>query len=370
MASRDYYDILGVGKRAGADDIKSAYRKLARQLHPDVNKAADAQRKFTEVQNAYDVLSDGKKRGVYDQFGPSAFESGASEQAASRAAGYRQGRGSQNNQGGVGGRANAGTYSWSNVGGGTSAGEQGPGFGDFDPEDLGSIFESMFGGGSQPGGAGAAPGEGKRKSTSGRRAGRTRNVSPSGHAAGSGEGGDQEAQPTAELSIDFLTAAKGGSQRVAARAGGGQRGAVDVTIPAAVEEGTLLRVPGGGEAGADLILKVRIAAHRYFRRGESVDQGVGLDLYVDVPLSIAEATLGGAVPVPTLGDNVELQLPPGSPSGRKMRLRGLGLVDPKGRKGDLYALLKIVPPPRATISDLEATLLKEIASRGGAYRAW
>ncbi len=364
MASRDYYDILGITKRASADELKSSYRKLARQYHPDINKAADAQKKFTEVQNAYDVLSDTKKRAVYDQFGPSAFESGSAEQAASKAAGQR-GYGS--------GRGNpGGTYSWSNVGadrsGAASGGNGGgPGFGDFDPEDLGSIFESMFGGASGGGKAGG----GKRKSTASKRPARGR-ATPSQSGvddAGRGQQQSGDEAAAAELTLDFVAAAKGGKQRYAKRGGGGE-GSIEVTIPPAIDDGTLLRARGGGADGEDLLFKVKITPHRFLRRGEYTELGRGLDLYVDLPISIAEATLGASVTVPTLEGKVDLQLPPGSPSGRKMRLRGLGLVDGQGATGDLYAVLRIVPPPSATMSDLEATLLREIASRGGAYRAW
>ena len=328
MASRDYYDILGVGKKASADEIKSAYRKLARQLHPDVNKAPDAQKKFTEVQNAYDVLSDEKKRGMYDQFGPAAFESGAAQEAASRASS----RGPH--------------YNWSNVGSSQrTADASGMGF---DPDDIGSIFESMFGGvGHGP----AAQGGSRRKAHSKRRP----------H--------EEPAVSITDLHVDFMVAARGGTQSV--RIGDGPEArTIDVTIPAGVDAGTQLRVRAATGRGADVLLTVKPMAHRFFRRGEFEDLGKGLDLFIDVPISIAEATLGGHVAVPTLSGQVDLAVPPGSPSGRKMRLRGLGITDNQGRKGDLYAILKIMPPAGATLSDLEAAALREIAARGGAYRPW
>lgn len=332
MASRDFYDILGVGRKASADEIKSAYRKLARQLHPDVNKASDAQKKFTEVQNAYDVLSDEKKRGMYDQFGAAAFETGASQEAASRA-----GRGP--------------SYTWSNVGG-RGGGGGSPNMG-FDPEDLGSIFESMFGGG-----AGPAP-RGGGGSGRGRKGHSKRHVHE-----------PEEAPTVRELHVDFMTAARGGP--VSVRVGDGREArTIEVRIPAGIDTGGQLRVRAAtGTGGGDIIFTVLPQAHRHFRRGEHEDLGKGLDLYIDVPVSIAEATLGGQVSVPTLEGTVDLAIPPGSPSGRRLRLRGLGIVDGQGRKGDLYAILKIVPPPSATLSDLEATALRDIAARGGPYRTW
>ena len=328
MAARDYYDILGVGRQASADEIKSSYRKLARQYHPDVNKAADAQRKFTEVQQAYDVLSDEKKRGMYDRFGHAAFESGAAEQAAARAA--------------AGGGPH---YSWSNVGGG--GGPVDPSSMGFDPDDLGSIFESMFGGGQTRGAAG-----GQRRKSHGKR-----------------KASEPPPTSTADLHVDFMVAAKGGTQTVRLGEGKDAR-TIEVTIPAGCDTGTQLRVRSTDGRTGDVILTVRPTAHRHFRRGEHEETGKGLDLFIEVPITIAEATLGGTVTVPTLGGTVDLAVPEGSPSGRRLRLRGLGITDAQGRKGDLYAVLKIIPPPSATLSPLEVAALKEIAARGGSCRPW
>ena len=328
MASRDYYDILSVGKTANADEIKTAYRKLARQFHPDVNKAADAQKRFTEIQNAYDVLSDEKKRGTYDQFGPAAFESGAAQEAATRA-----GRGP--------------SYSWGNVGG-SPAGNGGPNMG-FDPDDLGSIFESMFG----ASGAAAGSESGRRKPR-----GRKRQYEP-----------QEQAPVVRELQVDFITAAKGGPVNV--RVGDGREArTIEVKIPAGTDTGSQLRVRVASGGLGDVVFTVLPQAHKFFRRGEHEDLGKGLDLFIDVPISIAEATLGGPVAVPTLDGKVDLAIPAGSPSGRRLRLRGLGITDAKGRQGDLYAILRIVPPPRATLSDVETTALRDISERGGPYRTW
>lgn len=328
MAARDYYDILGVGRQASADEVKAAYRKLARQLHPDVNKAADAQRTFTEVQQAYDVLSDEKKRGIYDRFGHAAFESGAAEQAASRAA----------SSGGP-------HYSWSNVGGGGGAADASS-MG-FDPDDLGSIFESMFGGGPARGGGSTS----RRKSHGKRKA------------------AEPPPPSTADLHVDFMVAAKGGTQAVRLGEGRDAR-TIEVSIPAGCEAGTQMRVRSTDGRTGDVILTVKPTAHRYFRRGEHEETGKGLDLFIEVPITIAEATLGAQVAVPTLGGTVDMAIPEASPSGRRLRLRGLGITDAQGRKGDLYAVLKIVPPPSATLSAPEIAAIKEISARGGTCRPW
>jgi DnaJ-class molecular chaperone len=171
------------------------------------------------------------------------------------------------------------------------------------------------------------------------------------------------------LHVEFMTAARGGP--VSVRVGDGPEArTIEVRIPAGIETGGQLRVRAASGGGGDIIFTVMPQSHRYFRRGEHEDLGKGLDLYIDVPVSIAEATLGAQVSVPTLEGTVELAIPSGSPSGRRLRLRGLGIVDGQGRKGDLYAIVKIVPPPSATLSDLEATALRDIAARGGPYRSW
>lgn len=342
MASRDFYEVLGVKRSATADEIKSAYRQQARKLHPDVNKAPDAQRKFTEVQNAYDVLSDASKRSMYDQFGAAAFESGAAEQAA---------RATQSGRTGGGPAGRGPHYSWSNVGN-----SSGGGFGsNFDPDDISSIFESMFGQQQrepEPSSDARAGGQRKRAKASKKNA------------------RAEETQAT-PVPIDFLTAANGGRANIRVVVNGQQR-TFEVVVPPGAEQGSIITVPGAGEFGDDLALSVQVQPHRFFRRGEYIEQGKGLDLYIDVPVTIAEATLGGSIAIPTIAgkSTVELAVPAGTPSGRKMRLKGLGLKDGRGSVGDLYTIIKIVPPPSATLSPHEATLLREIASRGGTGRQW
>jgi curved DNA-binding protein len=332
--AKDYYEVLGVSKSASADDIRAAYRKLARTYHPDVNKEPQAQKKFTEVQHAYDVLSDDAKRKVYDQFGPAAFEAGGAASASGRA-------------GGAGGAGPH--YSWSNVGGQGG----GPSFNfegvDFDTEDVGSVFEAIFGGRAQ--------------TPFGGRAGRAGRAGPRTQ--------EYESEPDAiraDIIVSFLTAAKGGVEKVRITEGAKTR-TIEVTIPAGTEEGTQMRVRGAGAGQRDIILRVHVGSHPLLRRGELAETGKGLDLYLDLPVSIAEATLGAPVQVPTLTGPVELSVPPGTASGRRLRLRGRGIHDPQGRQGDLYAVIKIVPPSGEDLSESQRQELQAIGARGPSPRA-
>lgn len=304
MAKRDYYDILGVAKGASADQIKSAYRSLARKLHPDVNKAADAAAKFAEIQEAYDVLSDPAKRRHYDQRGhaqPEPNDSGPH-------------------------------YSWSNVGQRGASGGSPVG-----AEDLSEMFEVLFGGGGQRTRA--------RKSRAAR----------------------ADPPPTElDLPITFMTAAKGGSESIRLERDG-QTQTVEVRVPAGVRQAAKLRAKG---PDGDLLLTVRIGQHPIFRRTESKsDDQDGLDLYLDLPLTIAEATLGARVLVPTLESPVELQVPPGTSSGRKLRLRGKGITDASGVAGDLLAIARIVVPPADSLSGTERDMLERLSARTGSPRA-
>lgn len=323
MSKRDYYDILGVSRTAPADEIRSAYRRLARKLHPDVNKAPDAAQRFGEVQEAYDILSDEQKRRQYDQFG----HAGVGVAAAGRPGGPH--------------------YSWSNVGGGRAA----P---DIDLEDLSSMFETFFGG--EGGFGSAAP----RGPFGGRAGGR--------RAPPRGSRRPDPAPPDVqhELHVDFLKAARGGVESIRVE-GGGQASSIDVTIPPGIREGARLRVRGGAGKGPrgtarDLILTVRVGSHPLYRRGDAESPGGSpADLYLTLPLSIAEATTGATVTVPTLDGAVELTVPPGTASGARLRLRGRGIDDGKV-KGDLYAVVKIVPPDGRRLTDQEREALARIAA--------
>lgn len=329
---RDYYDILGVARSASEDDIKRAYRKLAREYHPDVNKAESAATKFSEISEAYEVLSDAEKRAKYDQFGHAV-------------SGYTGG----------GGARPGGTYSWSNVGGPGGAGGAG-----FDPDDIGSIFEEVFGVG-----------------------GRSASGSPFSGAPGArGRGGARaHSRPsrgediTVDLNITFMTAVKGGTESVRVQRGGVSQ-TIDIVVPPGIEDGKKLRVRGAGHpsrgaattgGAGDLIATVRIGQHPYFRR----DPVKPLDILIDLPLTIVEATLGTTVNVPLLKGSVDLTIPSGCASGQRLRVRGHGICDTtKAAKlggtpptGDFYAVVKIVAPKPEQLTAEDMSLLGEMAHR-------
>lgn len=329
---RDYYEVLGVSRDASADEIKAAYRRLARKLHPDVNKATDAATRFNEVQQAYDTLSDDERRRRYDRFGhagPAGFSAGG---------------------GGGGSPFGDAHFTWSNVGGRPG---QGGGFGGFEADDLGSVFETIFGGGG-----GGPPGGGGVRGAGGRGAGEARQKPV--------RGGDA----ATEHEVDFVTAALGDRLTLRVRRSGETK-SIEVTIPPGVRDGQRLRVrgeghpsPSGGEPG-DLLVTVRVRRHALFRReGES-------DLELDLPLTVAEAVLGATVRVPTPSGGASLRVPPGTASGKRLRLKGQGVAAAGGRAaGDLYARVQIVPPKG---DELDAAQLEAVKSLGGSPRcggAW
>lgn len=309
-SQRDYYEILGLARTASADEIKRAYRKLAREHHPDVNKATDAAKKFAEIQQAYDILSDDAKRKEYDQFGFAPRNSARP------------------------GPSGNPHYTWSDAGGQ-----------DINGEDVESVFDAIFGG---------------RAGFGNQTRGRARGSRTRTHRA-------EEPEPLRhDVRVPFMTMAKGGSESLRIREDGNSR-SIEVTIPPGIADGGQLRVRGSGSKSGnapDLIITVKVDPHPLFRRGEFEETGKGLDLYLDLPVNIAEATLGTTLSIPTLENTVELALPPGTPSGKKLRLRGKGLSDPSGAKGDLYAVVKIVPPDGKGLSADERESLERIAQHG------
>lgn len=311
--ARDYYEALGVSRDADTEEIQQAFRKLARRYHPDVSKDPESEDRFKEINEAYQVLSDPQTRKRYDRFGPDfrqvpeGYEDTVGASAGGRGAPGGRGGGFQGGSP-FGGGSGGGVY----VGG--DVGE------DIDFEDL---FGSIFGGGR--GSRGRTP------------------------------GADQEA----ELEVTVEEAYRGGQRHLTLAGSDGQRG-YDVTIPAGVTDGQRIRLSGqggqgsGGGAAGDLYLIVRIAADSRYRLD-------GRDIYVDLPLAPWEATLGAtAVPVPTPAGEAKVRVVAGSSTGRRLRLRGEGLPNPRGAPGDLYAQIKIVVPERP--SDRERELFEELAT--------
>jgi curved DNA-binding protein len=303
MEYRDYYKILGVERAATADEIKKSYRRLARKYHPDVSKEKNAESRFKEVQEAYEVLKDPEKRAAYDQLGNNWKSGEQFRPPPGWASGFEFSGGPR---GGRQGSAGAG------FGGASEDVFEAEGFSDF--------FSSLFGGGA----GGPFAGGGARRSRAGR-------------------------DHHAEVEIDLEEAFAGTTRtlelkRPKLKADGTlelEPHTVKVTIPAGVTEGQLIRLagqgesgPGGGRAG-DLYLQVRIRPHRIFQLD-------GRDITLTLPVAPWEAALGGPVKVPTLAGTVEMNIPAGAQSGQKLRLRGRGL--PGQQTGDQYVQLKVVLP--------------------------
>lgn len=306
MPPRDFYETLGVARSATADEIRSAHRKLAKKFHPDLNKDPDASKRFSEIQQAFDVLSDPQKRKQYDTLGH------AGEGAAA---------------GTAGGRRPGGAGTWS-----------GGGFEQVNAGDFSEIFEGIFGGRGRGGGGGGSPFG---------RAGARDHATP---------GDDVEHV----IDVDFMTAALGGTRALSMTGPDGATQTFDVRIPPGIATGGRLRVRGKGRAGhrggttGDLMLEVRVAEHPWFRRD-------GLDVLLEVPVTIAEAALGASVDVPLLRGSVTLKVPPGTSSGQRLRVRGKGVAGQAGAHGDFYAVIAIVAPRELEAED--AAALRKIAPR-------
>jgi curved DNA-binding protein len=314
--TRDFYQDLGVSRSASQDDIQRAYRKLARENHPDVNKDPAAEERFKDISEAYDVLRDPETRRKYDQYGPDfrSVPEGVDPEMWRRA---RSGAGTRAQGGGSGGGGPGFSYS--------TSGE------DIDLEEL---FGGMFGGGF--GGFGGGRGGGR---------GRGRGPIP---------GADQEA----EIVLPVEDAYRGGRRTLTLSGPDGPR-TLEVTIPAGVTDGQRIRLGGQGGQGSDgaqagdLYLVVRLAPHPRYR----VE---GRNIYVDLPVAPWEAVLGAKVPVDTPGGEAKVTVPAGTSSGKRLRLRGRGLPNPKGNAGDLYAEVRIVVPDK--LSDDERRLWEQLAS--------
>ena len=289
---RDYYETLGVPRDASNEDIRRAYRKLARQYHPDVNKEPGAEDHFKEISEAYEVLRDEEKRERYDRLGAD-WKAGQDVSGASGFEGFE----------GFEGFGNGGGVQFE--------------FGD--GADFSDFFEGMFG------------------RRGGRRGG--------GFQGFSTRGGDHEA--VLELSLE--EAARGGPRKLSLDDGRD----FEVDIPAGVRDGQRIRLAGQGGRGmgdgpaGDLHLRVKLKPHPRFK----VD---GRDLTTDLPVTPWEAALGATVEVPTLNGTAKVKVPPGSSTGRRLRLRGEGLGG-----GDLYARIRIDVPKK--LSKKERELFEELA---------
>jgi curved DNA-binding protein len=298
---KDYYKTLGVQKGATAADIKKAYRKFARQYHPDVNRSADASKKFKEVNEANEVLSDPDKRKRYDELGPDWERFAQGGQAGQR--------------GGNGG------FQWAYTGA--------PGAGGFEGEsDFSDFFRSVFG---STGGFGQAAGGPRRRTA------RPRAVADAEYP----------------IEVALPEAYKGAERVLELRGEDGKTKRLTVKIPAGVRDGQRIRLAGQA-AGGDLYLQVKVRPDPRFTRD-------GDDLRMDLPVALHEAVLGAEVTVPTLKGRVSLRIPPETQNGRTIRLAGQGMPRTGGGHGDLYVTVKVVLPTK--LNDKERELMREIAER-------
>ena len=341
MAKKDYYEVLGVEKTASQAEIKSAFRKLAKKYHPDINKEEGAEAKFKEIGEAYAVLGDEQKRKQYDQFGSAAFDNGAG--------GFNGWQGFQ-------------------------------GFQDFEDLDLGDIFEEMFGFGT-----------GRRKSNKSRaQKGSDTLVKISLEFEEAvfgckkdlkldldeecdechGKGGfDEKTCSTCQGSGRIVTESRSifgyiqqqsvcpecqGTGKTYARVCSSCRGkghvnktkTITVDIPAGVDTGSELRITGKGSQGynggpnGDIYLQFKVKEHPLFRRDE-------FDVYLDLPITITEAVLGCKKEIPTLYGNLVIEIDAGTQSNTKLRIKGKGIESPRtGRKGDMYVIVNVMIPEK------------------------
>ncbi len=355
MANKDYYEVLGVSKDAGTEEIKKAYRQLAKKYHPDFNKDdKSAAEKFREVNEAYEVLSNDQKRAQYDTYGASAFNNGGAGPGGANASGFR-------------------------------------GFGGFG--DFGDIFESFFGGGARRTGPlrgsdvqanlritfeEAAFGVKKEVSVTriepcdqcngtGAKPGSTVKTCPT--CGGSGQ--VRQEQRTVFGNIMNVTTCPtcGGRGQIfetpceKCRGKGrvSQKRKIHVNIPAGIDDGQVLTLTGQGNAGerggspGDLLLYISVRPHKLFRRE-------GVNLYIDMPISFGQAALGSELEVPTLTGSVKYKIAPGTQTGTVFRLRDQGIPYLRqNKKGDLFVKMNVVIPRKLTekqkelIAELEGT---------------
>ncbi len=299
MPGKDYYSILGVKKDAKTEEIKKAYRKLARKYHPDVNpnnKAAED--RFKEITQAHEVLSDEEKRRVYDEFGEEGLRSGFDPEQARRYSQWQQ-------TGGFG-RGGGGPNVYTDIFFDQDA-NRGASFEDF--------FSQIFRGGERA------------------------------TASGPTKGRDVDSS----LEVDFLTAVNGGTRRVTIQtmsAGGRSSGTetIDVKIPPGVDESSRIRLAGKGEPGVnggpngDLYVTIHVLGHDFFERD-------GDSLRLEIPVTIREAMKGAVISVPTPDGSVQLKVPPGTKAGQVLRLKGKGVCNLKTKAcGDMFVKIVVQIP--------------------------
>jgi molecular chaperone DnaJ len=369
-AKQDYYELLGVPRKAGAKDIRAAFRKLARKYHPDLNPGdKSSEEKFKQLQEAYDVLSDSKKRQVYDQYG---FY------------GDNLPPGGPGGAGAPGGEPDVNfDFDGFDFGGGSGSGAAGGG------SNVRDLFSQFFSGGR--GGAGMEPEHeaggdleyqieidfwdavrGAVKKLSITRLDTCETCHGTG-AVGTpqtctvcgGTGTIRQAAGKMKFNVPCTRCGGTGKLRTVCKTCGGEgrvrrSETIDVRIPAGVSNGARVRVPGKGNAGTmgappgDLYLRVVVRPHEFFeRRGD--------DLYIKIPVTVSEATLGAKIEVPTIDGRSIVRIPPGTNSGKTLRLKEKGVPSARnGARGDQYVEIQVVVPPPT--DERVRNLMKELES--------
>ena len=351
---RDYYEVLGLQKGASDDEIKKAYRSLAKKYHPDLNKEPGAEEKFKEINEPYETLSDPQKRSRYDQYG---FDDPT--------AGFGGQGGGFGGFGGAGGFGGFEDIINSFFGGGARRSSNGPHQGADVEKQMNITFEEAVFGCTkrirvtvddecmQCGGSGAAS-----KS----------DVKTCQKCGGRGRVIMRQQTIFGYTNVEAACPDCGGKGKVITKKCPECNGKgrvrrtkdVDVNIPAGILSGMTIRVPGAGEAGfnggpnGDLYIKIYAADHPQFKRD-------GQDIYLEIPLSFSQAALGDNIEVPTIDGNVSVKIPAGTQPGTKLRLRGRGTKNPKGgsSRGDQYVICNIVIP--TNLSKTETDLISQLA---------
>mgnify|MGYP005834125237 FL=1 len=313
--ARDYYQVLGVSRNASQAEIQKAYRELARKYHPDLNpKDKEAKKKFQEVQEAFEVLNDPKKREMYDRYG-SSFQGAGQEWS-----GFQPG-----------GTTSFTFNDWDDLAGFFGGGEYTD---DIGVGGINDIFSSL--------------GRSRRARAQSRR---TRTAPTRG------------VDLSQEVTIPFKLAVEGGEIPLIISRPDGRRDSVTVKIPAGIEDGKRIRLRGqggtavpGGPPG-DLFLTVRVSPHPHFERK-------GNDLYVKLPVTIPEAVLGAKVDVPTPRGTLSVKVPPGTSSGKRLRIPGHGVRSKDGEPGDLYVEIRIFSPDGVeTLTQSERQAIQDLGRK-------
>lgn len=358
MSKRDYYEVLGVSKGASQDEIKKAYRKLSKKYHPDINKEADAEEKFKEVKEAYEVLSDDQKRAHYDQFGHTDPNQGFG------------GFGGGGDFGGFGGFEDIFSTFFGGGGGGRRRDPNAPRQGADLQYTMTLKFEdAVFGKETEI----EIPREENCETCNGTGAKKGTKPETCSHCHGTGQLNTEQNTPFGRIvnrrvchycngtgkEIKHKCSTCGGTGRVK------KRRKIAVKIPAGIDDGQQLRVSGQGEPGinggpaGDLYVVFHIQPHEFFERD-------GDDVYCEIPVTFAQAALGDELEVPTLHGKVKLKVPAGTQTGTKFRLRGKGIPNVRGRgTGDQHIIVKVITPTKLT--EKQKQLLQEFAETGGSH---